>query len=171
MAVAEVNPVAAAVSVMVPAVRPGRTQVASWPPFIVMVVGPTIVPGPVRLKVTWRLSVGTTVPLASMMSTKTSRASLRSARMVVPSGRRRSAVAAPGVRRVVVARTVPAIRQSALSVPAANVIAGKVNGGCSGSGDGVVSGERVATTVPLSDSRTWSQLLNTLTLVGDVEVH
>jgi len=50
--VPEVRPLALAVTVIVPAVRPGLIQVASCPPFIVTVVGPTMLPGPLTLNVT-----------------------------------------------------------------------------------------------------------------------
>ena len=87
----------------------------------------------------------------------------------MPSGRRRTAVAVPGVWRVALTRIVPPMRQSARSVPAANVPALKVNGGCRSVVP--VSGDRVVPGAPLTDSVTCSQLLNTRTVVGEVGVH
>ena len=47
---------------IVPALRAPRTQVASSPPFIVIVAGPTILPGPAKLSDTWLASVDETRP-------------------------------------------------------------------------------------------------------------
>ena len=89
-----------ALSVIVPAVLVLRTQAASWPPFMVIVAGPTRAPGPLTLNATELVSVGTTLAFWSTTSTKTKRASLASASIVVASGRSRMAADAPGVWRV-----------------------------------------------------------------------
>src|SRR5579864_577294 len=104
-----------------------------------------------------------------MTSMKTRRASLRSASNVVPSGRSRIAVAAPGVVRETVAFCAPPIRQLAVSVPEVNVPTLKLKGGCKS--EVPVSGDCVATSVLFKERETWSQLLYTRTVVGDVDVH